>query len=130
MPKIFDDESLTLFSDCKSDNDQDEEINNVEGDNNEYLSKKCFIYIDEMPLVVELSSKKRRFEKFGKSYSFLTPTILLSFQSICLLPTPLPPSHHATEYKPTKKVFRKIRQMLTDDCKDIEIVYILEIKYV
>ena len=107
MPKIFDDESLTLFSDYKSDNDQDEEINNVEGDNNEYLSKKCFIYIDEMPLVVELSSKKRRFEKFGKSYSFLTPSILLSFQSICLL-----------------------RQMLTDDCKDIEIVYILEIKYV
>ena len=55
MPKIFDDESLTLFSDYKSHNDQDEEINNVEGDNNEYLSNKCFIYIDEMPLVVELS---------------------------------------------------------------------------
>ena len=107
MPKIFDDESLTLFSDYKSDNDQDEEINNVEGDNNEYLSNKCFIYIDEMPLVVELSSKKRRFEKFGKSYSFLTPTILLSFQSICLLPTPSPPSTVQRNISPPKRSFEK-----------------------
>ena len=45
MPNLFDDAIFTLFDDYKSDSDQDQEINNVEGDNDKY----DFIYTKEMP---------------------------------------------------------------------------------
>ena len=44
MSNLFDDASFTLFDDYKSDNDQHQEIDSVEGDNDKYN----FIYIKEM----------------------------------------------------------------------------------